>query len=161
MPPANFDYKLTDLLSSAGATIGIIIGGTIFLQFLSSKYTALTGGLRTLAADYRGKADDEPRHAPLRSQIQLYGHRLVLLYWAATFGAVALLSLLASVLAGALSMVFPTSRTIQLLGTGSLIVGLMLVAAAVALEVVETVVARKEITNEIADLDEDAKRWRR
>ncbi len=29
------DYKLTDLLSAAGATIGVIIAGTIFLQFLT------------------------------------------------------------------------------------------------------------------------------
>ena len=160
MPPASFDYKLTDLLSSAGATIGIIIGGTIFLQFLSSKYTELTGNLRSLTADYRNRDDNEPRHAPLRQQIRLYGRRLILLHWAATLGAVALLSLLASVLAGALSMIFTTSRTIQFLGTASLVIGLLLVAGAVALEVVETVVARKEIANEIADLDDEAKHWR-
>lgn len=160
MPPASFDYKLTDLLSSAGATIGIIIGGTIFLQFLSTKFTELTGSLRSLTADYRNRTDDEPRHAPLRRQIRLYGRRLVLLYWGATLGAVALLSLLGSVFSGALSMIFPSSRTIQLLGTGTLIVGLLLVAAAVTLELVETVIARREITDEIADLDDEAKHLR-
>ena len=36
-------YKLTDLLGSAGATIGTFIGGTIFLQFLSSKYVDTQG----------------------------------------------------------------------------------------------------------------------
>jgi hypothetical protein len=35
------DYKLTDLRSTAGATIGVITAGTIFLQFLISKYADL------------------------------------------------------------------------------------------------------------------------
>src|SRR3954447_5804691 len=94
------EYKLTDLLSAAGATIGIIIAGTIFLQFLSSKYTELSGRYRELATEYRGAEREKPRHAPLRTQIQVYRRRLVLLNRASWLGAVALLCFLLAVLVG-------------------------------------------------------------
>lgn len=157
MTPGVSEYKLSDLLSSAGATIGIIIAGTIFLQFLSTKYTELIGQLRVIASEYRGKPDDQPRHGPLQGQIRLYRRRLVLLNWAATLGAVALLSLLAAVLAGACSMVYPSLRAIKTVGTVGLVVGLIIITAAVALELAETIMARKEIFEEIADLDDQAR----
>ncbi len=47
------DDKLTDLLGSAGATIGIIIAGAIFLQFMSTKAIELTTHSRELTGDYR------------------------------------------------------------------------------------------------------------
>jgi hypothetical protein len=56
------DYKLTDLLSTAGATIGIIIAGTIFLQFVNTKYLELSGRYRELACEYRGVPGEHGRH---------------------------------------------------------------------------------------------------
>jgi|GEM_PF-2574421 len=155
------DYKLTDLLSSAGATIGIIIAGTIFLQFLSSKYVELSGRLRELTGEYRAKQDREPRHAPLRAQIQIYHRRLVLLNRASWISAVALLCFLAAVLAGGLSMAYPPVRAIKTVGSVGLLVGLLLIGAAVLLELIESVLARHEIADEIADLDDEAKRLAR
>lgn len=151
------EYKLTDLLSSAGATIGVIIAGTIFLQFLSTKYTELAGRLRELAGEYRGMPGEQGRHGPLRAQIQQYRTRLVLLSRASWLGAVALLCFLLAVLAGGLSMVYPPVRTIRTVGTLGLFLGLLLMTAAVALELVESIMARKEIGEEVADLDEEAR----
>jgi CBS domain containing-hemolysin-like protein len=158
MPTGVSDFKLSDVLSSAGATIGIIIAGTIFLQFLSTKYTDLSGRFRELAAEYRGKAGEEPRHGPLRSQIQSYRRRLSLLHWAATLAAVALLFLLGAVVAGALSMMLSSSRHTTAIGAASLVLGLLLNVGAVALELVELMMSRTEIRKEVADLDGDAQR---
>src|SRR5689334_16725757 len=72
------EFKLTDLLGSAGATIGIIIGGVIFLQFLSSKYDSLAGRYRELTRDYRGQGQSH-RHESLQYQIRVYRRRLRLL----------------------------------------------------------------------------------
>lgn len=152
------EYKLTDLLSSAGATIGVIIAGTIFLQFLSTKYTELAGRLREITDAYRGVDDKQGRHGPLQSQIRGYRRRLGFLNWASTLAAVAVLCLLAGVLAGGLSMVFPPVRTIKVVGTIGLLTGLLLIGAGVLLELIEGVLARHEIGDEIADLDDDAKR---
>src|SRR5688500_7549329 len=104
------EYKLTDLLSSAGATIGVIIAGTIFLQFMSTKYLELSSRYRELTKEYRGKAAEEPRHDPLRTQIRIYRCRLRLINRASWLGALALLSFLSAVLSGGLSMAYPAVR---------------------------------------------------
>ncbi len=156
MPPIPYpapDFKLTDLLSSAGSTIGIIIAGTIFLNFLSSKYTELSGRYREFAGEYRG-GSAENRHDPLRRQIGAYRQRLRLLLRASWMAAVALLSFLLAGLAGALSVVYPPVRAIKVVGTAGLLAGLLLMAAAVALELVESIMTRKELWYEIADLDD-------
>jgi len=101
------EYKLTDLISSAGATIGVIIAGTIFLQFLSTKYTELFGRYSEMTSEYRGVTGDHVRHRPLQTQIQVYRSRLVFLNRASWLGAVALLCLILTVLAGGFSMVYP------------------------------------------------------
>lgn len=155
--PKVAEYKLTDLLSSAGATIGVIIAGTIFLQFLSTKFTELGGRYRELTREYRGVESEHGRHQPLRSQIRNYRHRLVLLNRASCLAAIALLCFLVSVLAGGLSMAFPPIRAYKAVGTTGLASGLVLMAIAVGFELSESILARKEILDEISDLDDEAK----
>lgn len=151
------DYKLTDLLGSAGATIGVIIGGTIFLQFLSSKYVELAGRYRSMADEYRGRKGDEPRHGPLREEIRMYRQRLRLLIRASWLAGAALLGFLTAVLAGGLSMAFPPVEAFKWVGTGGLFLGLVLIGGAVLLEVWESVLTRHEIRDEVADLDDRAR----
>jgi hypothetical protein len=83
----------------------------------------------------------------------------VLLNRASWLGAVALLCFLLAVLVGGLSMAYPPVRALKTLGTVSLFAGLFLVGAAVSLELRETVLTRREIEEEIADLDDEAKQW--
>jgi hypothetical protein len=151
------DYKLTDLLSSAGATIGIIIAGTIFLQFLSTKYVELSARFREMAAEYRTGKGEEPRHAPLRTQLWVYRRRLVLLNWGSCLGALELLFFWLAVLSGGLSLLKPTYRWILIVGTCGLFAGLICIGAAVALELVESILTAREIREEVADLDEGAR----
>jgi hypothetical protein len=88
----------------------------------------------------------------------LYRRRLVLLNRASWLGAVALLCFLSAVLAGWLSLVYPPVRAIKAVGTTGLFLGLLLIAAAVSLELIESFLARHEIEEEVADLDDEAKR---
>jgi hypothetical protein len=152
------DYKLTDLLSSAGATIGVIIGGVIFLQFLSSKYVELANRYRDLTKDYRDGDGGDGRHGPLQTLIRVYRSRLVLLNRASWLAGGALLGFIAAVLAGGLSMAFPPVVVFKAIGSMSLLLGLLLIGSAVALELWESVLSRHEIGEEIADLDEPVKR---
>ncbi len=69
------EYELTDELSSAGAAIGVIVAGTIFLQFTSTKCTDLCSRYRALTEEDRGRSEEEPRHGSLQSQIRF--HKLV------------------------------------------------------------------------------------
>lgn len=148
------DYKLTDLLSSAGATIGVIIAGTIFLNFVSSKYTELSTRYRELAGEYRGCGADAPRHGPLQSIIRLYRHRLVLMNRASLAAALALVCFLLSVLVGGLSILHPPERAFKWVGTVGLFLGLLLIGGSISLEIREIMLARHELGDEIADLDD-------
>ena len=152
------EYKLPELLGAAGATIGVIIAGTIFLQFLSTKYTDLSARYCEMAHEYRGVAGDHNRHAPLRSKIVGYRRRLVLLNRASWLGAIALLCFLVAVMAGGLSLMYPPVRPIKYVGTIGLGLGLVLNAAAVGLELAESIMARTEIWDEISDLDDEVRR---
>src|SRR4051794_28902861 len=103
----NTDYSLTNLLGAAGATIGIIIVGTIFLQFMSTKAIELTGRYRDLTSEYRGIGENEARHGRLQTQIRLYRRRLQLMTYASCLASLAMLCLLSAMLAGGLSVLFP------------------------------------------------------
>jgi uncharacterized membrane protein YraQ (UPF0718 family) len=151
------EYKLTDLLSAAGATIGVIIAGTIFLQFLSTKYTELSSRYREMALEYRGRRQDEPRHGPLQGELRLYRRRLRLMHLASCLAAIAQMCFLAAVLAGGLSMLYPPQRAFKFLGTAGLFSGLLMMAAAVAIEFVEILLSRSELAHETADLDDLAR----
>jgi hypothetical protein len=88
----------------------------------------------------------------------LYRRRLVLLNRASWLAAVALLCLLSAVLAGCLSLVYPPLWAIKAVGTTGLFFGLLLMAAAVSLDLIERILARHEIEEEVADLDDEARR---
>jgi hypothetical protein len=148
------DYKLTELLSSAGATIGVIIAGTIFLQFMSTKYSELCSRYRELAGEYRGRQPNEPRHVPLQSEIRLYRRRLRLMNRASGLAAMALMCFLVAVLAGGMSMLYPSLRLYKFIGTAGLFLGLILIAGAVSHELAEIILSRHELGDEIADLDD-------
>ncbi len=152
------EFKLSDLLGSAGATIGIIIAGTIFLQFLSTKYGELFARYRALTGEYRGRKADESRHDQLQPQIRTYRRRLRLMSWASWGAAVALLCFILAVLAGGLSVAYPDVRLFKGAGTLSLLLGLVLIGVAVFLELLESVMARGELYEEVADLDAPARR---
>ena len=151
------DFKLTDLLGSAAATIGIIIGGVIFRQYLSTKFESLLKQYRSITKEYRSGGAAPSRHENLQSQIHSYRRRLHLLAWASWISAAALLGLLASVFAGGLSMLFPDAELIKWIGAGSLLGGLVAMAAAVTLDLAENISARHEIDEEAGDLDQAAK----
>ena len=97
------------------------------------------------------------RHAPLRALIQRYRRRLVLLNRASWLAAVAMLCFLWAVLVGGLSMLFPPVEELKTAGTIGLMAGLLLIGVAVSLVLFESIQARKEISEEIADLDEEAR----
>ena len=71
--------------------------------------------------------------------------------------AVALLCLLLAALSGGLSMVFPPVVQIRTVGTTALMAGLLLIGVAVGIDLRESIMARKEIEYEIADLDDEAR----
>jgi hypothetical protein len=146
-------FKLADLLGSAGATIGIIIAGVVFLQFLSARSNDVTIRYRSLAGEYRGPETGADRHNTLQEQLACYRLRLHLLLWASWFGAGALLRFLTAVAATGLSVVWMEVNAFRVLGAVAMFVGLAVMAVAVLVELVESIQSRSELGKEVADLD--------
>jgi hypothetical protein len=155
--PESSGFKLIDLLSGAAATIGIIIAGTIFLGFLSSKGSELASRYRALTSEYRSGGAAEVRHGVLQGQICQYRRRLRLMNWAFWVATVALECFLASVLAGGINMVYPSLPLVTGIGVVGLFTGMVLMGIALALELFESVLSRGEIVDEVNDLDEPAR----
>jgi Protein of unknown function (DUF2721) len=155
------DFKLAELLSGAAATTGIIVAGTIFLSFLSSKGAELAGRYRALTSEYRGGGAAEARHGVLQSQIRVYRRRLRLMNWAFWVAIVGLECFLAAVLAGGINKVYPSLPCVTSIGAFGLFAGMVLIGIALALELCESALSRKEIADEVNDLDDppNAGRW--
>jgi hypothetical protein len=150
-------FKLTDLLSAAGATIGVIIAGVLFRQFISAKYVDLAVRYRDLTQNYRDGHGGDGRRGPLQQLIRIYRQRLRLLLRASMLAGLALLCLLGGLLSGGLSMAFTKAMVFKWTGTAGLFFGVMLIAAGVVLELWESALARHEVQEEIADLDGSVK----
>ena len=142
------DYKLTDLLGAAGSTIGIIIAGAIFLQFLTTRYLDISGRFRALTGECRQGELSGPREASLQTQIRLYRKRLQLVNWASWLGAGALLLFLLTLICGGLSLIWPEQSVLKVGGTAGLFLGLGSILAAVVIHLIESVIARHEIAEE-------------
>lgn len=151
------DFKVTDLFNTVGAPIGVIIAGTIFLQFLSSKYCGLFTTYAQLTQEYRQHHREEPRHTPLICQIGIYHRRLWLLCWASWVAGLALIILILPIMAGMLSLAYPELMYLKVVGLICLFVGMFLIGTGVFLELWESIVACQEIREQMADLDAEAK----
>src|SRR3954449_13555904 len=91
------DYKLTDLLSTAGATIGIIIAGGILLGNLAAKYVAISDHYGRLADQYRGHQDSDQRRGNLQTELSCYRRQVLYLNTATMILCIGLLCFLITV----------------------------------------------------------------
>jgi len=148
------DYKLTDLLSTAGATVGIIIAAGILLGNLGAQYVAIVERFRGLASEYRGNNFSDPRRENLQTELSSYRRQILLLNWATMFVALAVVLFLISVATAGLSIVYPEVMAFRTIGTVGLLAGLLLIAVGVALQFVETFVQRQAIHKEVADFSD-------
>jgi len=129
-------------------------GGVIFLQFLSSKYLELLSRYRELTKEYRkGGAG----HRLLQPQIRAYRSRLRLNMVGSWLACLAVFSFITAVIMGGVSMVFLSAAAADAVGTVTLFFGLLLIGVSVLLELVENILSRRELAEEVEDLDEPAK----
>src|SRR4051812_38551634 len=101
------DYKLSDFLGIAGATVGIIIAGGILMGNMSAQYIAIFERFRTLTSEYRGNNCSDLRRGGLKRQITSYGRQILHLNIASLFVSLAVLAFLATVTVASLSVIYP------------------------------------------------------
>src|SRR5579883_1011007 len=125
------DYKLSDFLGVAGATIGIIIAGGIMMGNLTAKYVAIVERFRGITGEYRRNDANEIRRGSLETQISAYGRQVLLLNYATSFTTLGVFVFLVTVGLASLSVMFPGVLVLRSLGTIGLFLGLASIMASV------------------------------
>lgn len=154
MFPYAADFKLADLLGIAGATIGIIIAAAILMGGFHAKYLGLFERYRALTGEYRGDGPSDPRRGSLRAQIPNYRRRMNFLSIAGALMSVAVLLFILVVAVASVSVAYPHVLALRTVGTIGLILGLALIAGAVALDLRETLLSRQAIGQELEDFSD-------
>jgi uncharacterized BrkB/YihY/UPF0761 family membrane protein len=148
------DFKLSDMLGIAGATIGIIIAGGILLGWLTSKHIDAFARFRSLADEYRGNDKSDSRKGNLRAELASYRRQILYLNLGTILVSLAILFFLITVSVASLSVVFPRALILRTVGTGTLLVGLLLIAVGVVLAIMESTLQRWTLSKEVADFDD-------
>jgi len=145
------DYKLSDLLGVAGASVGIIIAAGILLQCLSTRYIAALDRYRALTGEYRENHASDTRRGGLRDQIVNYRWQIIYLNAAAVGISLALLCFLLAVGSASLSVIYPRALVFRSLGATGLFFGLLCITAGIALHIRQTLMERGVFGEEVTD----------
>ena len=140
------------VISAIGSAVGpaaLITTTAILLSGYTSKYSGIADQMRKLTAEYRAEGTKAERRASLRHQIPLFHQRINALWGASTLLSLALIAFIVTVVVVLLSA---RASRIGPIGVGTLLIGLLLVAGAVGLELYEIRLARLTTAGEIADI---------
>lgn len=150
MPPTPpHAFNITNLISVAVAPVVLISACAILLSGYTSKYGNISDRLRSLAAEYRRPETAPARRDILKRQIGLFHRRVIAVWLVSTLLSLALLSFVGTVLS-----VIVAVRQVQLgvVSAGTLVIGLVLVGAAVLADLYEIRLARLTIAGELSDI---------
>ncbi len=151
MPPID---QLTRLVSSALAPASLVTTTAILLSGYTGKYTSIASQLRDLAAEHRQPGTSAVRKANLRTQLALFHRRISAMWAASALLSLALLAFVGTVLAALVAAGGGRFGHFGLgpVGIGLMLLGLVLVAAAVGLELYEIGLARLTTAGELSDI---------
>jgi hypothetical protein len=150
MPP----FDLATLVGAASAPVALIIATSIFLSNLTGKSGAMFAEARQLFGEYRERHPDDKRRHLVGEQLVSYGHRLNTLIWATFWLTNAILLFILTVFFTGLSIVVPDGPAWKIATTGSMFLGLLLLAIAVVMEMQENHLARRALYADFAEFDE-------
>lgn len=137
------------LISAAVAPVVLISAVAILLSGYTSKHISISSQMRSLAMEYRNHATDEIRRQNLKVQLLIFQRRLHFM-WRSIFAlSLAQLCFLTTVISVILS---ERAERIGVIGVISLVVGLLLMFAAVVTELYEMHLSRLTVTEELADI---------
>lgn len=137
------------LISTAVTPVVLISAVAILLSGYTAKQTSISSQMRDLAAEHRNPATSDARRVSLKIQLALFQHRLTAV-WASvlalTLALICFLTMIVSVIL--------EQRTARLgsVGAGCLMLGLLLIFTAVAIELYEIHLSRLTARQELADI---------
>ncbi len=151
-PPVTQAASLTSLIGTVVAPVGLISTTAILLSGYTGKYTSMSDQMRRMTAEFRASATSHIRRESLKRQLDLYHRRITAMWGASALLSAALLFFVATVLSVILSA---RATHLGIVGLVTLLVGLVLVASAVGLELYEIGLARLTAAGELADIFAD------
>ena len=80
------DFQLSDVLKAIGPNAAIIFAAWIFLSFLQARYDSAINRYRASIEAYRGGDQSPARSRSMKSQIEIYARRRMLMSSAVTVG---------------------------------------------------------------------------
>ncbi len=153
MPPTVTQAtSLTSLIGTVVAPVGLISTTAILLSGYTGKYSSMSDQMRRMTAEYRASGTVAARRESLKRQLDLYHRRITAMWGASALLSAALLFFIGTVLTVILSV---RATHLGILGLIALMIGLVLVACAVGLELYEIGLARLTAAGELADIFPD------
>jgi hypothetical protein len=140
------------IIQTIGSAVGpaaLITTTAILLSGYTSKYSGISDQLRRMTAEYRNSGTEAARRLSLKGQLRLFHKRINALWAASTLLSLALIAFIVTVLTVLLSA---QESRLGPMSVGTLLVGLILVAGAVGLELYEIGLARLTVAGELADI---------
>ena len=150
-------FQLKDVLQAIGPNASIVFAAWIFMSFLQERYSAAFGIYRTLIQQCREGGDNEHRLNNMRDQVLLFRRRFELMGLALNMGLAAAILLIATLIGGALNVIFPHLRFIEYASTVAAIAGFALVIVAAALVWRENAIIKRFVTSELLDVPDLAR----
>ena len=144
--------SLTSLIGTVLAPVGLISTTAILLSGYTGKYSSISDQMRRMTTEYRAPATAEIRRECLKRQLDLYHRRITAMWGASTLLSVALLAFVCTVLTVIVSV---RATHLGIFGLIALMIGLILVACAIGLELYEIGLARLTTAGELADIFAD------
>ena len=148
----NFD--LAKVLTTVGPAASIIFAAWIFVAFLQTRYDAAVERYRDLVEKFRTPDLSQSRKANMRDEILHYKRRCELMNKATGCGLVSAILLISTMIFGGLSIVFQDQSFLKLLSMGTAMVGLLLVIAGAVIVIMEGMIIRRQIHDELLDIPE-------
>lgn len=150
------DFELKDVLGALGPNAALVFASWIFMTFLESRYGDAYTRYRSLIDDVREGKIKGKRQETVHDEIVLYRKRIDDMRQATTLGLYGAMLLLATLIIGALDVVFGSPPGLKYLGAACPIVGLSLVIWAAVLVVRENKMLKMPLDRETDDLPQFA-----
>jgi hypothetical protein len=142
---------IQNIASTIGATIGLVIACSIFLQMITTKFIAVFDRYRALTGEYRDQGPAGKRKESLEKQIDIYYRRCHKLRLASDFVTYSEFAFVATIIFSGLGTALPNSLTIKILASATLLLGLAGLTISAWLEASENNLNKYIIDTELHD----------
>jgi uncharacterized membrane protein len=147
------DFEFKNVLQAVGGNASLVFASWIFMTFVQARYIAAYERYRRLIDAYRD-AEHGKRRDVIRDEIMVYYKRVNTMRHATDLGLYAAMLLIATLIVGALDVVFGAHTVFKIIGTVCALAGLVGVIWSASLVVLENRMIARAISGELGDIPE-------